>query len=101
MQNQYLITKDENGNYVIASPVQSSDSKSYTLEKLCTLTCAGNDPCKPQQLISKCRSCEKWRVWLPQQEAWCVDSLPWRPEKPHDRGFVDPTKYVHLPLNSE
>ena len=53
MQNQYLITKDENGNYVIASPVQSSDSKSYTLEKLCTLTCAGNDPCK------NCDKCNK------------------------------------------
>jgi hypothetical protein len=53
MQNQYLITKDENGNYVIASPVQSSDSKSYTLEKLCTLTCSGNDPCK------NCDKCNK------------------------------------------
>ena len=53
MQNQYLITKDENGNYVIASPSQSSDSKSYTLEKLCTLACAGNDPCK------NCDKCNK------------------------------------------
>jgi len=53
MQNQYLITKDENGNYVIASPIQSNDSKSYTLEKLCTLTCAGNDPCK------NCDKCNK------------------------------------------
>ena len=53
MQNQYLITKDENGNYVIASPVQSRDSKSYTLEKLCTLTCSGNDPCK------NCDKCNK------------------------------------------
>ena len=38
MQSQYLITKDENGNYVIAN---SEDG-----EKLCGLNCSGDDPCK-------------------------------------------------------
>ena len=38
MQSQYLITKDENGNYVIAN---SQDG-----EKLCGLNCSGDDPCK-------------------------------------------------------
>jgi hypothetical protein len=38
MQSQYLITKDENGNYIIAN---SQDG-----EKLCGLNCSGDDPCK-------------------------------------------------------
>ena len=38
MQSQYLITKDKNGNYVIAN---SEDG-----EKLCGLNCSGDDPCK-------------------------------------------------------
>jgi hypothetical protein len=38
MQSQYLITKDANGNYVIAN---SQDG-----EKLCGLNCSGDDPCK-------------------------------------------------------
>ena len=51
MQSQYLITKDENGNYVIAN---SEDG-----EKLCGLNCSGDDPCKncdkcvkPQPIIT-------------------------------------------------
>jgi len=51
MQSQYLITKDENGNYVIAN---SEDG-----EKLCGLNCSGDDPCKncdkcvkPQPIIA-------------------------------------------------
>jgi hypothetical protein len=36
---KYLITKDENGNYVIASPVKSKTNPNhYTLKKIRTLT---------------------------------------------------------------
>jgi len=39
MPHQYLITKDENGNYVIASPVKSKTNPNhYTLKKIRTLT---------------------------------------------------------------
>jgi hypothetical protein len=52
MQNQYLITKDENQNYVIASPVKSKKNpNSYTLKKICTLTSSLDDPCK------NCKNC--------------------------------------------
>jgi hypothetical protein len=44
---KYLITKDENGNYVIASPITSKkDPNSYTLKKICTLTSPSKN-CSP------------------------------------------------------
>ena len=38
MESQYFITKDENGNYVIAN--------SESGEKLCGINCSVDDPCK-------------------------------------------------------
>ena len=47
MPHQYLITQDENGNYVIASPVTSKKNpNSYTLKKICTLNSSVDDSCK-------------------------------------------------------
>jgi hypothetical protein len=71
MQNQHFITKDENGNYVIATPVMSADSNGYTLEKKCTLTCAGADPCK------NCDKCNK-----PSPDAPLIPIVPSDPASP-------------------
>ena len=52
MPHQYLITQDENGNYVIASPVTSKKNpNSYTLKKICTLNSYKN--CNPPVLKNR------------------------------------------------
>ena len=48
MENQYFITKDENGNFVIAS--RQCDPNN--LKKMCTISCSSNAPLAQKNIKS-------------------------------------------------